>query len=189
MDNPVITPNEIFWCYNNSNPNVSTSARVDEAEPYIIDSQYLIYTKCVCKNDTALQGIWTANTKEFKPEYNFLKNKSPLMNSLNTQTHKGFENLKIFMGVDGYLHLTGHNHGNQNSPHYISINNNTGFEWELIEYIYPFGEGNVYEPTPIFENGVPGDQGGIANYMIQFTNNGDSSKPFHINLMKIDWVY
>ena len=80
----------------------------------------MICTKGVCNNFTALDGIWFSsdgNNTENAP-YNISYEYSPIINSLTTN-NEGFENLKIFMGPDGYLHLTGHNHANNECPHYI----------------------------------------------------------------------
>ena len=180
--NPIITLDEIFWCL----PNISTPARVDEAKPYIINNRRMIYTKGVCNNFTALDGIWFSsdNNNTWNAPYTVSTEYSPIVNSLNTVDHKGFENVKIFMGPDGYLHLTGHDHGDNQCPHYISDDNNNGFKWKLVNLMNEFGL-PIYEPAPVYPYGVPGDQGGIPKYMIQFVN---SSTPYHIDLMNLTWI-
>ena len=103
------------------------------------------------------------------------------------------------MGADGYLHLTGHNHGTTNvngswleeCPHYVSIkdnNNNNddyGIKWQYVNMMKTFGE-YPNEPAPVYPNGVPGDQGGVPKYFIQFVQNGNN--PLHIDLMQVKWA-
>ena len=148
----------------------------------------MIYTKGVCDNFTALDGIWFSSDGKntWNAPYTLSSEYSPIVNSLNTVDDKGFENVKIFMGPDGNLHLTGHNHGNDGEccPHYISDDNNNGFKWKFVNQMSTFGEPG-YEPAPVYPSGVSGDQGGVPEYFIQFVT---TSKPYHVDLMNVTWI-
>eukprot|EP01084_Bolivina_argentea_P201891 345023_1 len=177
--NPVIKMSDIFWCGSNG------VARVDEAKPYIIKNRKMIYTKGVCNNFTALDGIWISkDNNTWHAPYNISTSVSPIVNSMSTVNKKGFENVKIFMGPDGYLHLTGHDHGDKKCPHYVSDDNNTGFKWKFVNFM-EFGEGNDYEPAVVYPNGIPGDIGGIPEYFIQFVT---KQTPYYIDLLNVSWV-
>ena len=80
-------------------------------------------------------------------------NITPLFNSLDATNKSGFENFKIFLGMDGHLHLTGHNRGStdvngakiQECHHYVSINsgdddNEYGIKWKLVNMMKSFGQ-------------------------------------------------
>lgn len=180
--NPIMTINEIFWCVS------SPPARVAEPKPFIINNRRMIYGKGVCNNFTALDGIWFSsdNKNTWNAPYTISTEYSPIINSLTTVDKKGFENVKIFLGPDGYLHLTGHNHGGNGNgcPHYISDDDNNGFKWRFVNMMNGFGEPE-FEPAVVYPKGVPGDQGGVPNHMIQFVT---SSEPYHIDLMNLTWI-
>ena len=181
LANPVITLEEVFWC----DSNVSSPARVDEAKPYIIKNRKMIYTKGVCQNYTALDGIWQSDDGDtWDTPYTLNDRDSPIVNSLTTSEKKGFQNVKIFMGPDGYLHLTAHNHANDGCPHYISDDNNRGIKWKLVNMMKPYGLPQ-WEPAPVYPDGVPGDQGGIPEFMIQFVT---SNPPYYVDLMRLTWT-
>ena len=188
--NPVITWNDFTWC-NQSNinqfGNSSTPARVDEAEPYILNGQRVILVKTVCQNFTALPMMFASSSNDhFQPPFKLISD-VPIVNATVTANQKGFEQARIYPGPDGYLHLTGRDHGDSRNPHFINTNRKSTFttSWSFVGYLDNFGMPPIQEPNIVSpSNSVPGDdfKHGIPSFFVGFSGN-----PFHIDLYKNIW--
>eukprot|EP00039_Didymoeca_costata_P020862 m.342670 g.342670 ORF g.342670 m.342670 type:complete len:337 (+) comp21688_c0_seq1:142-1152(+) len=176
--NPVFHGNGTVWC------GAGESARVDEADAYIIGGVSLVLVKGVCQNFTALPSIWVSifNSSSFEPPYKMLQGASPMIQSGGTPERKGMEQARLFPGPDGLLHLTGHDHGDNHCSHYTSNGGVMANDWTKQSYMPGMGL-STNEATPVFTD-VPGDKGGVPTHFIQFSN--DEYKNIH--LMKVQWV-
>ena len=192
--NPILTWNGFNWCDETDNKinsnrlmTASTPARVDECEPYIINQQRILLVKTVCSNFTALPMIFASSSNSrFIPPFKAISS-HPIINAKDTVNQRGFEQARIYPGPDGYLHLTGNNHGDGRQPHYVNFNNISTLTspWMFVNYLHHFGD-PPHEPTIVVPNhSVPGDDytHGVPSYFIQFTG-----EPLHIDLMKNTWM-
>ena len=189
--NPVFTWDEFKWCNGNARnkrlSNSSLPARVDEAEPYIINGQRVVLVKTVCENFTALPMMFASSSKDrFEPPFKLIS-EQPIINATVTANQRGFEQARIYPGPDGYLHLTGKDHGDSRNPHFINTNKKSSLttSWNFVGYLDGFGLPPIKEPnivSPI--NSIPGDdyQDGVPSFFVDFSGN-----PFHINLHKSIW--
>jgi len=191
--NPVLTWNDFDWCiktdntpFNESN-TASTPARVDEAEPYIIDSQRVLLVKTVCENFTALPMFFASSSNDrFQPPFKSISN-VPIIDASMTAKQKGFEQARIYPGPDGYLHLTGSDHGDSRNPHFINTNNKSSLttSWKFVGYLDNFGLPPIREPNIVSPlKSIPGDdyKNGVPSFFVDF-----SGTPFHINLHRNIW--
>ena len=185
--NPVINYTEsVQWCTN------GLAARVDEAEPYIIDMnenkpRSLILVKSVCQNFTALPMLFVSKNPTqalFDPPFVPLR-QTPIVLANQTANLKGFEQARVYSGPDGKLHMTGNDHGDGRQPHFVSSDGSFGTSWSFVSYLENFGTSPVKEPTPVYPKGTfPGDSmDSIPEYFLEFTGS-----PYHIDLMKNQWV-
>lgn len=179
--NPVFHGNGTYWC------GTGASARVDEADAYLIGGRKLVLVKGVCQNFTALPSVWESMTgrDSFDPPYKTAIGAAPIVPAAATPGHKGFEQARIFPGPDGLLHLTGHNHGANTESHFVSSSTHILQEdWHALAIMKTFGLPGL-EPTPAFK-GVPGDLGGVPTHFIQFDRDGEDGK-LEIHLLSVSW--
>jgi len=99
--NPVITWNDFTWC-SQSNirqlGNPSTPARVDEAEPYILNGQRVILVKTVCQNFTALPMMFASSSNDhFKPPFKLISD-VPIINASVTAKQKVLSKQEYILG-------------------------------------------------------------------------------------------
>eukprot|EP00939_MAST-03C_sp_MAST-3C-sp1_P000107 g107.t1 len=105
-DNPIIRYDHFDWCAPNSIP-----ARVDEAEPYVIDGKPQLLVKTICENFTALPMIFapSGSADTWEPPYH-LTQKQPVVLAPLTDGSLGFEQSRIYPGPDGFLHMSANDH-------------------------------------------------------------------------------
>lgn len=179
--NPVFHGNGTQWC------GSGLSARVDEADAYVIDGHKLLLVKGVCKNFTALPSLWEsrAGPGAFDPPYTEVAGASPLVAAVATPAHKGFEQARIFPGPDGLLHMTGHDHEGNAASHFVSSSGGVlADDWHALSIMTTFGLPGL-EPTPAF-HGLPGDRGGVPTNFIQFGRDEEDGK-LEIHLLSVSW--
>lgn len=192
--NPVFNGNGTSWCVGGTS---SASARVDEADPYIIDGRKVIVVKGVCKNFTALPTAWTsisnasrsrAGSKNvsstFEPPYMPVTGANPMVQAAPTPKQQGFEQARVFSGPDGLLHMIGHDHAGGECPHYVSSSGLEATDWRKLPSLPHFGLA-TNEATPVFA-GVPGDRGGVPTHFIQFDTDPEDGK-LAIHLLSANW--
>lgn len=101
--NPVFVGNETAWC------GPGKSARVDEANAYVVGGRKFVMVKGVCTNFTALPTAWVSSEGgSFDPPYVPLEGADPMQHADATPSHGGFEQARLFPGPDGLLHMTGY---------------------------------------------------------------------------------
>jgi hypothetical protein len=179
--NPVFLGNATEWC------GAGASARVDEAEAYVVNERKFVLVKGVCQNFTALPSVWesVAGPDTFDPPYATVVGAAPIVSAAATPVHKGFEQARIFPGPDGLLHLTGHNHGANTASHFVSFSGDIRAKgWHELAIMTKFGLPGL-EPTPAY-SGVPGDRGGVPTHFIQFDRDGENGK-LEIHLLSVSW--
>ena len=163
---------------------------MDEAEPYFINGRAVLLVKGVCSNFTALPMLFssarpanrhndTSRSFPFRPPFAQLS-PNPLIRASETARKLGFEQARLFRGVDDCVHLTGHDHGDSTMPHFIA----QGGAGDAFGTLHRAGSVDTNrEFTPVWPKGeTPGDQS-VPSYFIQFEGN-----PMHIDLLKVDWV-
>lgn len=179
-DNPVFRGNGTGWC------GAGQSARVDEADAYVIGGRKIVLVKGVCKNFTALPTAWVSikGPGSFDPPYTPLAGAAPMITAAGTPGTKGFEQARLFPGPDGLLHMTGHDHGGSATSHFVSGSGGIApADWRELPAMSHFGLASE-EPTPVF-SGVPGDRGGVPTHYIQF--NRTKAGKLAIHLMAVEW--
>eukprot|EP00037_Helgoeca_nana_P036539 m.11892 g.11892 ORF g.11892 m.11892 type:complete len:380 (-) comp7564_c0_seq1:395-1534(-) len=194
--NPVFAGSATPWCGGAG----GGSARVDEADAYVIGGNKLIVVKGVCTNFTALPTVWISTSTKlieqpgaggrgsssgsFDPPYAPMKGAAPMALAAPTASRRGFEQARLFPGPDGMLHMTGHDHGDNLCPHYVSASGGVvAADWRRLAPMASFGL-STNEATPVFA-GVPGDMGGVPTHFIQFSND----HPKHnIHLLSVSWI-
>lgn len=175
--NPVVKPLNDSWCN-------GSMARVDEAEPYWIKNQAVLIVKTVCNDFTALPMAFRptkSQNRSFLPPFSLVQEK-PLM---PPDGSKGFEQSRVFPGPRGCLHLTAHDHSDENIRHYVSKDGSV-MRWQFNGNAKHFGA-SPYEVTPVWPKGSrPGDDLlGIPQFFIQFIG----KKSFFIVLLRADWTH
>eukprot|EP00729_Bicosta_minor_P012785 gene12785-5339_t len=102
--NPVFVGNETAWC------GPGKSARVDEANAYVVGGRKFVMVKGVCTNFTALPTAWVSSEGgSFDPPYVPLEGADPMQHADATPSHGGFEQFglatmeptPVFVGVPG----------------------------------------------------------------------------------------
>ena len=178
--NPVFDGNATAWC------GAGSSARVDEADAYVVQEQAVVIVKGVCNNFTALPTAWVSQGGAgFGPPYRMLPAAAPMISAGATAKRKGFEQARLFPGPDGLLHMTGHNHGDPGCPHWVSASGGLDAgDWRALPTMAEFGLPS-HEPTPVYA-GVPGDRGGVPTHFIQFDRESPEQK-LAIHLMAVEW--
>ena len=184
VHNPVFAgpPNGTVWC------GAGKSARVDEADAYVVGGQKMVIVKGVCQNFTALPTAWvSSHAGSFDPPYLPLPGASPMANAVRTPGQKGFEQARLYPGPDGLLHMTGHDHGDPHCIHYTSESGGVAAaDWRRLPQLPSMGLASN-EPTPVFAS-VPGDRGGVPTHFIQFNSDPEIEKLVVIHLMGVRWV-
>jgi len=160
------------WCKDGG----STPARVDEIKPTVTqDGVKLLAVKSVCVNATALPVIYSpVDQSSWGPPYEISTTvQSPLFLAEQTCEKKGFEEPTLFTAEDGFLHFTGHNHGNcgidAKYEHFISRNHT--LERESWEKAASYG-GDFEEPNPIPSAGDGVFGRAILDVWIDFAQGG-----------------
>ena len=183
--NPVFVgpPNGTAWC------GEGNTARVDEADAYVIGGRKLLVVKGVCQNFTALPTAWVSSKgpSSFDPPYTPMPGASPMQSAAPTPGRKGFEQARIFPGPDGLLHMTGHDHGDKRCQHFVSDSGGvSAADWRRLPSLPSMGLASN-EPTPVFA-GVPGDRGGVPTHFIQFASDLEDKKLVVIHLLSVGWA-
>lgn len=143
------------------------AARVDEIKPLALLSIRYLAVKCVCSNFTALPVFYSpVNQNSWGPPYKPSSQlgytgelQSPMVSSLATCAHQGFEEPTFFVGPDGFLHFLGHNHGqcagaaggrNHGRSRVLAAS-----QEEYQHLFRPIGEGKATPmgPTPVWRDG------------------------------------
>ena len=176
--NPVFKFNQFKWCK-------GKHARVDEAEPYIVQGSPVILIKTCCGNNTALPLLFESkvNKSSFLPPYVERGKGIPIVSADTTKNERGFEQARIFPGPNRCLHLFGKSHAEDSQPHYISRDGSLT-NWQSVDNLKNFGA-QPLEPTVVWPKGsIPGDDydNGVPSYFIQFTGN-----PLYLVLLKATW--
>ena len=167
---------------------------VDEAEPYVLHGQRRLYVKTVCRNHTVLPSIFVPrHGSSWDAPYEFDTSVAqPVIPPSVTRSGRGMEQVRLFLGPDGRLHLTAMAYDGFN-PHFISTDGNVGDKWALVEKMIGWGgHRGVHELTPVGPVrsgrgpagwlGPPGVSGAVE-YFIQFAG----SPRYQIELLKVTW--
>lgn len=179
--NPIVTPADVTWC------RTSPPARVDEAEPYVVDGRHLLYVKGVCMNDTALPTVFVPSPGPggvWEPPYEMLELPgvaNPLVPASATGNARGFEQCRLWWGPDNRLHMSGNDHGDKRQPHFVAADA-TGLRWSPAGYLPP----NSGEPAPASPVGAPppGTSGAdVPPFWIRF----GGPRPLRVYLMNVTW--
>ena len=185
LANPIITgrsPVNVEWC-DPDGPGTSPGIlHVDEAEPYVLQGQRRLYVKTICRNHTVLPSVYRPiDPTSWHPPYEYATIRQPVIPPTVTPSGRGFEQARIFLGPDRRLHMTATAYDGFN-PHFVSVDNNSGNEWALVEKIRGWGE-PIHELTPVGPAGAgPPGVGGVPGFFIQF-----AGSPFQINLLAVHW--
>lgn len=178
-DNPIIRYDHFDWCAPNSIP-----ARVDEAEPYVIDGKPQLLVKTICENFTALPMIFapSGSADTWEPPYH-LTQKQPVVLAPVTDGSLGFEQSRIYPGPDGFLHMSANDHDKVGRhPHFVARDKTRADLWDLVGYL----DLPVDEVTPVLPRGsYPGDDFpfGVPSFFLGF-----DGEPLRILLYKASWV-
>ena len=178
--NPVVPADGVTWC------GGLGAARVDEAEPYLVESSRVLLVKTVCRNFTALPVLYSPKDPASSWDGPYSGGRgAPVVPAAATDERAGFEQARVFPGPDGRLHMTGNDHGrSRRQPHFTSTDGSLT-SWKLQGYLQNWGTAPVKEPTPVWNKGAtPGDsyRVGVPTHFLQFTGS-----PFHVDLMECTW--
>ena len=206
---PVFSAEDVTtgWC------GADGAARVDFVVPLILRSVRYLAVKAVCTNFTALpvmyspvdQSSWLPPYRPSK-ELGYTDLDSPLVSSLGTCAHAGFEKPSFFIGPDQQLHFLGHNHGNCEAEgsyeHHHLYRGLTAAADTAPPPAWQYGGhfGNEFPAHPFYEpvsvprdgTGVYGDRPGtgVPEFFLDFGFDLPRPGPWHsnISLMRVAWV-
>eukprot|EP00039_Didymoeca_costata_P021577 m.344905 g.344905 ORF g.344905 m.344905 type:complete len:452 (+) comp25383_c0_seq1:138-1493(+) len=197
---PVAVPTGLPPSWNQS----WNARRLDSGRALIIGGRKGYWTKGVKDQGSATEGVYfAASQNTFSPPYVEYEN-NPLF-PLGPYDNKGYENCEFFMGppgeknsTHGLMHiicswhggdgLPGYSHGPV--PHFVSDleSDKYGLNWTYAGSLSFVTHPVPLEPTPVYENGIPGD-GATVNYFIaRHTTNNRGSGYLAIGLFKLSWV-
>lgn len=166
-----------------SNVNGTWNAvRTDSGRAQIVNGKRGYWTKGVSGKSLAQEGAYFPNDPStFAPPYSQWSN-NPVFKALKGTD--GYENCEFFKGPDRFFHIICANHGG-GQPHFVAPLGTDALNWTLANTI---NTQPALEPTPVYENGPPGDQADV-NFFIARTETGQNGPgALAIAIYKLTWI-